>query len=48
MNSKKALVLFKGTGSVDRVLTRMGYEVVSVDWLAKFHPTIVVDIMKIE
>lgn len=35
-HAKKALVLFKGTGSVDRVLERMGYEVVSVDWLAKF------------
>ena len=37
MAAKKALVLFKGTGSVDRVLAQMGYEVVSVDWLENEH-----------
>ena len=47
-NIKKALVLFKGTGSVDGVLESMGYEVTSLDWLAKFKPTICCDILKLD
>lgn len=41
----RALVLFCGTGSVDRAYERLGYEVVSVDWLAKYKPTHVADVM---
>ena len=41
----KALVLFKGTGSVDRALERHGFSVRSVDILAKFNPTDCCDIM---
>lgn len=43
--TRRALVLFKGTGSADRVLENMGYEVVSVDWDAKFKPTICANIL---
>jgi hypothetical protein len=42
----RALVLFCGTGSVDRALERTGFEVVSVDMEAKFNPTHVADIME--
>ena len=42
----RVLVLCSGTGSVDRAFERKGWEVVSIDWLAKFRPTIRVDIMK--
>ncbi len=42
----RALVLFCGTGSVDRALERAGFEVVSLDINAKFNPTHVADIMK--
>ena len=42
---KRALVLFKGTGSVGIVLKQMGYKVVSVDWDAKFNPSICANIM---
>ena len=40
----RALVLCSGTGSVDRAFERKGWEVTSVDWLAKFRPTLCVDI----
>ena len=42
----RVLVLCSGTGSVDRAFERRGWCVVSVDWLAKFQPTICVDIMQ--
>ena len=41
----RALVLFCGTGSVDRALERAGFAVVSLDMEAKFQPTHVADIM---
>ena len=41
----RALVLFCGTGSVDRALERAGFEVVSVDLEPKFNPTHVADIL---
>ena len=41
----RALVLCSGTGSLDRAFLRQNWEVVSVDWLAKFRPSICVDIM---
>ena len=41
----KILELFKGTGSVSRVLEQAGYDVVSLDILAKFKPTHVCDIL---
>ncbi len=41
----RALVLFCGTGSVDRALERVGFEVISVDMEAKFQPTHVADVM---
>ena len=39
------LVLCSGTGSIDRAFERKGWDVVSVDWLAKFRPTLCVDII---
>jgi hypothetical protein len=42
----RALVLFCGTGSVDRALERAGFEVVSLDINAKFNPTHVADILE--
>ena len=41
----RALVLFCGTGSVDRAFERLGWEVISVDILAKFKPTHVANII---
>ena len=41
----RALVLFCGTGSVDRALERAGFEVVSVDLEPKFNPTHCCDIL---
>ena len=41
----RALVLFCGTGSIDRAFERLGWEVVSVDWEAKYAPTHVADVM---
>ena len=41
----RALVLFCGTGSVDRALIRAGFQVVSVDLEAKYNPTHVADIL---
>ena len=41
----RVLVLFCGTGSVDRAFERMGWEVISVDILAKFKPTHVANIL---
>ena len=41
----RVLVLCSGTGSIDRACERRGWNVVSVDWLAKFAPTLCVDIM---
>ena len=41
----RVLVLCSGTGSIDRAFERRGLNVVSVDWLAKFAPTLCVDIM---
>ena len=41
---KKALVLFKGTGSIDRELSAAGWEVDSLDILKKFEPTFCCDI----
>ena len=41
----RALVLFCGTGSIDRAFQRLGWEVVSVDWEAKYAPTHVADIL---
>ena len=40
------LVLCSGTGSVDRAFERRNWEVTSVDWLAKFQPTLCVDILE--
>ena len=42
----RALVLCSSTGSVDREFERKGWDVTSVDWLAKFRPTLCVDIMQ--
>ena len=42
----RALVLCSGTGSIDRAFERRGWDVTSVDWLAKFGPTLCVDIME--
>ena len=41
---RRALVLFCGTGSVDRAFLRLGWEVVSVDNCAKYAPTHVADV----
>ena len=41
----RVLVLCSGTGSIDRAFERKNWDVVSVDWLAKFSPTLCVDIM---
>jgi C-5 cytosine-specific DNA methylase len=41
----RALVLFKGTGSIDGALRRAGFAVDSLDLLAKFEPTWAQDIM---
>ena len=41
----RALVLCSGTGSVDRAFRHRGWEVVSVDWVAKYNPTHVADVM---
>jgi hypothetical protein len=41
---KRALDLFSGTGSASKVLQAHGYEVISVDLDARFHPTICADI----
>ena len=40
----RALELFSGTGSVGKVLREHGWEVVSVDCLHKFNPTICTDV----
>jgi hypothetical protein len=42
--TKRLLELFKGTGSVGKVATDYGYEVVSLDFDAKTNPTILADI----
>ena len=42
----RVLVLCSGTGSIDRAFERRGWDVTSVDWLAKFGPTLCVDIME--
>jgi hypothetical protein len=44
----RVLELFKGTGSVGKVLEQAGHEVVSLDILAKFNPTHICDIMDFE
>lgn len=41
----RVLELFKGTGSVGRVLESNGHEVISLDILSKYKPTICCDIM---
>ena len=41
----RMLELFKGTGSIGKIAEEMGYEVVSLDILAKYKPTIVSDIL---
>ena len=41
----RILILFKGTGSVDALFERLGWEVVSLDILKKFNPTHQCDIM---
>jgi hypothetical protein len=41
----KALVLFKGTGSIDAALEKQGWSVTSLDILPKFQPTFAEDIM---
>ena len=41
---RRALVLFCGTGSIDRAFLRVGWEVVSVDACAKYSPTHVADV----
>ena len=41
----RALVLFKGTGSIDRALEAAGWEVTSLDILPKFKATFTEDIM---
>ena len=42
----RMLELFKGTGSIGKIAEEMGYEVVSLDILEKYKPTIVSDIME--
>ena len=42
----RALVLFKGTGSIDKELTDAGWETDSLDILKKFEPTFCCDITK--
>ncbi len=41
----RALVLFCGTGSVDRAFERLGWDIISVDIMAKFKPTHVANII---
>ena len=41
----RALVLCSGTGSVDRAFERLGWDVVSVDWEARYDPAHVADLM---
>ena len=41
----RVLVLFCGTGSVDRAFERLGWQVISVDILAKFQPSHVANIL---
>ena len=41
---RRALVLFCGTGSIDRAFQRLGWQVVSVDACAKYAPTHVADV----
>ena len=41
----RALVLFKGTGSIDRALEEHGFEVTSLDILPKFGATFTEDIL---
>ena len=41
----RALVLFCGTGSIDKAFQRLGWEVTSVDWESKYAPTHVANIM---
>ena len=43
---RRALVLFCGTGSIDRAFQRLGWQVVSVDACAKYAPTHVADVHK--
>jgi hypothetical protein len=40
----RLLELFSGTGSVGQPFRERGWEVISVDWLAKFSPTIQTDL----
>ena len=42
----RLLELFKGTGSIGKIATDLGYEVTSLDILAKYKPTIVSDILE--
>ena len=44
--TKVLLELFSGTGSVGKVAKKMGYNVISVDNIEKFKPTILTDILK--
>jgi hypothetical protein len=41
----KIFELFKGTGSVGKVASRMGLEIVSLDFLEKYEPDILTDIL---
>jgi len=43
--NKQALDFFSGTGSVAKVLEEWGYEVITIDFAAKWNPTMCVDIM---
>jgi len=43
-NTRRALELFAGTKCVGKVLEEQGYEVISLDFMKKFNPTICVDI----
>ena len=45
MLEMRALVLFCGTGSIDKAFQRLGWEVTSVDWESKYAPTHVANIM---
>ena len=41
----KVLELFKGTGSVGKIATQFGYEVISLDIEKKFEPTLCMSIL---
>ncbi len=45
IKNRRALDLFSGTGAVGRRLTKLGFEVTTLDWDKNFNPDICVNIM---